>query len=275
MSTSTSSRWGPKEGDACADLAGATFVEGKQHPAGPLRFVDGEAVLDGIAKGGPVDQLDRLLGIAQAAHMFAGVGHEQAEGIGAPLHDDAAGMSELLVPEPELGWGGLAGLDALEEPIALLQDALVSLHGAQVPAVDLRGHHVEVAAAKDGRAANNLDVEGGEEHGGQFTDSIGGALGKTVHADALARSLALTTPANHGDLEIETSGGALDLGLEASDGGIRNRGRRAARDRSRCWRGSNAGWRAGRRPQGGCSSPWAFSPTKMLRPRPRVRSTCA
>jgi hypothetical protein len=94
-------------------------------------------------------------------------------------------MSELLVPEVELAGVRLATLHALEEAVPLLKHAGVALHGAQVSAVHLGDHHVQVAAAEERQARDHLDIQRGEEDCGELANRLGSPLGHAVDADAL------------------------------------------------------------------------------------------
>jgi hypothetical protein len=100
-----------------------------------------------------------------------------------------------------------------------VDDALVLLHGAEVPAVDLGNHHVEVAAAKERRSGHDVYVERGEQDRGELTDGVGGAPGDAVDAHSLTRAvLEVAAATDDGHFEVQVPGGALHLALEAGDG---------------------------------------------------------
>ena len=100
-------------------------------------------------------------------------------------YDEASRLDELAVPELKVAGARAVGLDALEQVVALDDDALVALDGAQVLAVDLGDEDVHIPAAQAGRAVHHVEVLRGEHDGVDLPDQLGRAAGYAVDADVL------------------------------------------------------------------------------------------
>ena len=94
--------------------------------------------------------------------------------------DDAAGLDELAVPELQVTWPGAAALDALEQMVALYDDALVPLDRAEVPAVNLGNQDVHVPAAQSRWAVHHVEVLRAEHDGVYFSDQLGRPAGDAI-----------------------------------------------------------------------------------------------
>ena len=87
-------------------------------------------------------------------------------------HDLGAFTNQLLVPVSQLLALCLSLIDAPQQVVALQQDAIIALQRTHVEAIRLRNRDVEITAPSDRRAGDQLDVGGGEQHGGELADHL-------------------------------------------------------------------------------------------------------
>ena len=98
--------------------------------------------------------------------------------------------------------------------VALDDDALVALDGAEVLAVDLGDEDVHIPAAQAGRAVHHVEVLGAEHDGVDLADELGGAAGYAVDANVL-----LDVQTVLGLASVRLVDGVLEVDLDA-DGAV-------------------------------------------------------
>ena len=135
------------------------------------------------------------------------------------LHEEASVPGQLVIPEGEFFRLRFPLADALQQVVALDQDAFETRAGRGVLLVDLHEGEVNVATAQRRRSVDHLEIIGAEKDGHEPADSIRKALRRAVDFDGLrGYRPACSGPGNYGGLYLQRPDVRFRLGDDARGG---------------------------------------------------------